>query len=87
MRAIPLPFLRRITPLLRRIGCVVSQTTAGAETGRVHRAVGCGGGACSAWLHGCSAVLSPSDLHRESRRRQTLRLRQNEIRRTGERGV
>ena len=29
---------RRLTPLLRRIGCVVSWTTAGAETTRVYRA-------------------------------------------------
>jgi len=35
---------------MRRIGCVVSQTTAGAETRRVHHARGAGGGACNAPL-------------------------------------
>jgi len=40
--------VRRVTPLLRDIGCVVSQTTAGAETRRVHRARGAGGAACNA---------------------------------------
>jgi len=36
--------------LLRRIGCVVSQTTARAKTRRVHRVMGAGGGACNAPL-------------------------------------
>jgi len=31
--------VRRLTPLLRRIGCVVSWTTAGAETGWVNAAL------------------------------------------------
>jgi len=41
--------VRRITPLLRRIGWVMfhRRRTAGAETRRVHRARGGGGGACS----------------------------------------
>ena len=38
----------RLTPLLRRIGCVLSWTTAVAETRRLHRARGAGGGACNA---------------------------------------
>jgi len=45
--------LKEITPLLRRIGCIVSQTTASIETGRVHRAAGrglAGGGVCDAAL-------------------------------------
>ena len=40
--------VRRLTPLLRGIGCDVSWTTASAETWRVHRERGAGGGACNA---------------------------------------
>jgi len=55
--SIPLPrvtwrhrvVVRRITPLLRLIGCVVSQT-AGAETRRCHRARGAGVAACNSPL-------------------------------------
>ena len=45
--------VRRLTPLLRRIGCVASETTAGSETERVLRARGSGGGACNAPLRCC----------------------------------
>jgi len=41
-------FVRRLTPLQRRNGCVVFWTMTGAETRRVHRARGVGGGACNA---------------------------------------
>ena len=40
--------LRRLTPLLRHIGCViVLETAAGTETRQVHRGLGTRGGACS----------------------------------------
>jgi len=42
--------VRRLTSLLRHIGCVVSETTASVKTGRVHRERGAGGGACNAPL-------------------------------------
>ena len=44
--------VRRLTPLLLGVGCVVSRTTAGAETRRVHCARGVGGGVCE-----CDAPL------------------------------
>ena len=42
--------MRRLTPLLRSIGCLVCWTTGGAQTRRVHCASGFGGGACGAPL-------------------------------------
>ena len=42
--------VRRLTPLLRSIGCLVCWTTGGAQTRRVHCARGFGGGACGAPL-------------------------------------
>jgi len=50
--------VRRLTPLLRRIGRVVSQRTAGAMTKRIRHARCAGGGACNALLpctHRCVA--------------------------------
>ena len=60
--------VRRLTPLQRRIRCVVSWTTASAETRRVHRALGCRGRSvqCNVPLpcHHCRCVGVPGAVSR-----------------------
>jgi len=51
--------VRRLTPLLRRIGCILFYTIVGAETRRASRAGGDGGGVCNAPLPCCVNVGPP----------------------------